>query len=493
MKWPAALQDFPARGQNCGMQKADWDSEASLMKNGKNMTVGRPGRLILTFAVPLIIGNLGQQFYMIVDSIIVGQGVGVKGLAAVGATDWTYWLFLWTIQALTQGFSIPVAQRYGMGNSSEVKKAISMSIFLCGVLGLALTALGLSSIFPLLHILKTPGDIYDGASSYLRVMFGGLLAVMAYNMASAILRAFGDGRTPLIAMAIAAVTNIALDLLFVMVFRFGIAGAAAATVIAQAIAFCYCFLFLFRHGILKFERRDWRPDGTTIRALCGSGCSLALTQILIAVGGMILQSAINFQGAAFIAAATAANKLLGLLESSAVSLGYSVTTYVAQNWGAKLHDRLKKGLKASIFIATGLSLLIAFLMIFAGKPILGLFVNAADENAAAVLDIAYRYLFLMSCFLSSLYLLHILRSALQGIGCGLATVLSGAAEFAARVSVALYFSRRFGQTALMLAEPLAWVAAAAVLSVMGILKFGRLQGRPADTLCGCGAEARLSP
>jgi putative MATE family efflux protein len=444
------------------------------MDNEKNMTVGRPGQLIITFAIPLIIGNLGQQFYMIVDSIIVGQGVGVRGLAAVGATDWTYWLFLWSIQALTQGFSIPIAQRYGMGDLKGLKKALAMSLGLCGVLGLAFTALGFIGISPLLHMLKTPSDIYGASSSYLRILFGGLIAVMAYNMASAILRAFGDGKTPLAAMVIAAVTNIALDLLFVMVFDFGVAGAAAATVIAQAVAFGYCLFFLLKHEILKFGREDLRPEGRTIRALCGSGGSLAFTHILIAVGGMILQSAINFEGAAFIAAFTAANKLLGLLESSAVSLGYSVTTYIAQNWGAKLYDRIKKGLKASMFIAVGLSLLITSVMIFAGRPILSLFINAAEEKAAVVLNVSYRYLFLMSCSLSFLYLLHVLRNALQGIGCGLATILSGAAEFAARVSVALYFSRQFGGTALMFAEPSSWVAATAVLAGMGIWRFGRL-------------------
>lgn len=464
------------------------------MDKGKNMTVGKPAQLILTFAIPLIIGNLGQQFYMIVDSIIVGQGVGVKGLAAVGATDWTYWLFLWTIQALTQGFSIPIAQRYGMGDSKGIKKALSMSIILCGIMGLVLTALGLCSIFPLLHLLKTPGDVYDGAASYLQIMFGGLLAVMAYNMSSAVLRAFGDGKTPLIAMGIAAITNIALDLLFVMGFGFGIAGAAAATVIAQAVAFGYCVFFLVKHGIIKFEREDWRLEKGTLQALSESGCSLAFTHILIAVGGMILQSAINFQGAVFIAAFTAANKLLGLLESSAISLGYSVTTYVAQNWGAKLYDRLKKGLKASVFLAVGLSLVITAIMIFAGKPILSLFINPGDEKAAAVLDISYRCLFLMSCFLSFLYLLHILRNALQGIGCGLATILSGAAEFAVRVSSALYFSRQFGETALLFTEPSAWIAAVVVLTAMAILKFGRrLQSRPADTFRGCDTDARPAP
>ncbi|MCI9577073.1 MAG: MATE family efflux transporter, partial [Clostridiales bacterium] len=264
------------------------------------------------------------------------------------------------------------------------------------------------------------------------------------------------------------------DLLFVMGFSLGIAGAAIATVIAQSIAFGYCLFFLFKNEILKFDPADWRLEKRTLRNLCISGSSLAVTHILIAVGGMILQSAINLQGSIFIAAVTASNKLLGLLESSAVSLGYSVTTYIAQNWGAKLYERLKKGLKVSIFIAIGISSLITLLIVFAGKPILSLFLDSADEHAADVLSISYRYLFLMSCMLSSLYLLHVLRSALQGIGCGFATILSGTAEFIARVSVALYFSHRFGAFAILFAEPFAWILAVLVLAVMGVRRFGRL-------------------
>ena len=436
------------------------------MKNGKNMTVGRPGRLILTFAVPLIIGNLGQQFYMIVDSIIVGQGVGVKGLAAVGATDWTYWLFLWTIQALTQGFSIPVAQRYGMGNSSEVKKAISMSIFLCGVLGLALTALGLSSIFPLLHILKTPGDIYDGASSYLRVMFGGLLAVMAYNMASAILRAFGDGRTPLIAMAIAAVTNIALDLLFVLGFGLGIAGAAAATLIAQLVSSLFCLYHIRKIEILNLQPSDFslRDKNLSLRLLT-LGFPMAFQNAIISIGGMIVQSVVNGFGVIFIAGFTATNKLYGVLEVAATSYGYSMVTYTGQNLGAGQTDRIRRGVRSALLIALATSLVIALLMIFGGKMILGCFISGTPEEFEQTLAIAYYYLAIMSLCLPILYTLHITRSAIQGMGNTILPLVSGIAEFLMRALTAIFLPMVIGENGIFYAEIMAWTGATVILVI----------------------------
>ncbi len=183
------------------------------MNRVKDMTSGNPTKLLLLFALPLILGNLGQQLYMIVDAIIVGQGVGVKALAAVGATDWTYWLVLWTVQALTQGFGACIAKHFGEKDHVKLRKSIAMSIILCVGIGILLTLTALLMVLPMLKILQTPADIFDGASSYLFTMFSGTLIVMAYNMISAILRAFGDGKTPLIAMGIAASANIALDLL----------------------------------------------------------------------------------------------------------------------------------------------------------------------------------------------------------------------------------------------------------------------------------------
>ena len=246
---------------------------------------------------------------MIVDAIIVGQGVGVEGLAAVGATDWTYWLALWVIQGTTQGFGILIAQYFGEGSREKMRKAIAMSIGLCAGTGVLLTGICLLIARPMLRLLQTPENIFNGASAYLLTMFAGILIVMAYNMAASVLRALGDGRTPLIAIVMAAVTNIALDLLFVFGFHWGVVGAAAATVIAQFIAFLYCFTVLRRMELVKLQRKDWHVDRMMIKRLFSLALPLVLQSILIAAGGMVLQSAINRQGFLFLAGFTATNKV----------------------------------------------------------------------------------------------------------------------------------------------------------------------------------------
>lgn len=433
------------------------------MQSATDMTKGTPAKLLLFFAFPLILGNLGQQLYMIADAIIVGRGVGVKALAAVGATDWTYWLILWVIQALTQGFATRVSQHFGEGNFTRLRKDITMSVLLCLGIGIMLTLAGLLMANPMLRILQTPEDIFSGASSYLFTMFSGTMIVMAYNMSSSILRAFGDGKTPLIAMGIAACTNIALDLVFVLIFRWGITGAAAATLIAQLIAFLYCFFTLKRIDFIQMRPGDWQFSRSAVRELCNMGLPLAFQHVLIAVGGMILQSAINLQGFVFVAGFTATNKIYGLLESSAISLGYATTTYIAQNYGAGLHTRIHKGLKSASILAVSMSLCVSAAMILGGRYILRLFLSASDAGAPEVLAIAYHYLVIMSLLLSSLYLLHVIRSALQGMGNAMAPMISGLVEFFMRIAAALLFTRIWGSSVIFFAEPLAWIGAAAVV------------------------------
>ena len=431
----------------------------------KNMTEGRPVSLMAAFAFPLILANLGQQLYMIADAIIVGKGVGVEALAAVGATDWSYWLALWVILALTQGFAIPISHYFGQGNKKKIRQTVAMSVKLCAVSGVILTAICLAAACPLLRLLKTPENIFGQASSYLLTMFAGIPVVMAYNMAAAILRAFGDGKTPLIAIAVAGVTNIILDLLFVLGFHWGVVGAAAATVTAQLLAFLYCFVILKKMELMALRKTDWAIRGYIIKSQCRLALPLALQQILIAIGGMILQSAINSQGFIFIAGFTATNKIYGLLESSAVSLGYAVTTYMAQNYGRGFYHRIREGLKGATLFAVALSVCISAVMIAAGKPVLSLFIDQTSADAPAVLDIAYHYLFIMSCLLFILYLLYVFRNTLQGLENPVGPLLSGIMEFAARVSVAWGFTRIWGDEVIFFAEPFAWVAATAVLIV----------------------------
>ena len=441
----------------------------------KNMTEGSPAKLILSFSLPLMAANLGQQLYMIVDTMIVGKGVGVEALASVGATDWSYWLALWVIQAMTQGFAISISQHFGEGNQSRIKKTVAMSIWLCLGIGVVLTVSGLVFAQFLLRILQTPDPIFQGALSYLMILYAGILVVMAYNMAAAILRSLGDGKTPLIAVVIAAITNILLDLLFVLVFRWGVAGAAFATVLAQLLAFIYCLLVMRKIDLLKMERKDWKPESSIIKRQCGLGIPLALQHVLIAIGGMILQSSINRHGFVFIAGFTATNKIYGLLESSAISLGYAVTTYTAQNYGAGRYDRIRNGLKSSVLIAAAMSVCVSAAMIAGGRAVLGLFIDSTSSSAAEVLEISYHYLFIMSCLLSSLYLLYAFRNTLQGLGNTVAPFLSGVMEFFARVSVAVYFSRLWGTEAIFFAEPCAWAAATLVLVTVCVRQVGKLR------------------
>ena len=448
------------------------------MSRVTNMTEGNPMKLIIFFAAPLIVANFGQQLYMIVDAVIVGRGVGVDALAAVGATDWSYWLALWVVQALAQGFAIPISQYFGERNFKKLRQAVAASVQLCLAIGIPLTIVCLLMARPLLAILQTPDDIFDGALVYLLTMYSGILIVAAYNMASSILRALGDGKTPLIAIAVAAVTNIALDLLFVLVFHWGIFGAAIATVAAQLLAFLYCFLVLRRLDLVQLEKDDWLFHKPIVLNQCRLGFPIALQHILIAVGGMILQSAINKHGFVFIAGFTATNKIYGLLESSAVSLGYAVTTYTAQNYGAGLYGRIRRGLKDAALTAALLSVAVSAAMILGGRPLLMLFIDQASADAGATLDIAYHYLFIMSCLLLALYMLYVFRNTLQGLGNAVAPLLAGVMEFAARVSMAYVFTSLFGDGLIFFAEPSAWFGSTAVLMIFCLREVSRLPKEP---------------
>ena len=371
-----------------------------------DMTTGNPTKLIFRFSLPLMVGNIFQQCYTIVDAIVVGQGVGVDALAAVGASDWINWMLLWMVQGMAQGCGVLVAQYFGAKELDGLRRAVTMSILLCGGCGILLTAVGLLGARPMLLLLQTPSDILEDAYSYLFILFSGLLVVMAYNLLSSILRALGDGKTPLIAMAIAGGINIVLDLVFVLVFHWGIAGAAIATVIAQMFSAVYCFLSLWKVPILRFTKKDWNIDRSLLSQLSRLGVPIALQNGIIAVGGMVVQYVLNGFGTLFIAGFTATNKLYGILECSAISFGYAMNTYMGQNMGARRLDRIRSGIRSVLGLSIGFSAVIGVVAVALGKMLLSLFVSTTDSNRDMVLDIAYQYLFIMASVLLVLYLLH---------------------------------------------------------------------------------------
>ena len=427
------------------------------------MTQGRPVSHIISFALPLMAGNVFQQLYTVVDTMIVGKALGVDALAALGASDWINWMMLGIIQGLTQGFAIQMAQDFGAGHAERLRKTVGNSVILAALSTLFLLIVGQTAAAPILAFLHTPTEIMGNALLYLRIMFAGVPIVMSYNMLASILRALGDGKTPLRAMIVASLTNIGLDLLFVLVFHWGIAGAAIATLIAQMVSSVFCLWNIRKISMLSCKREDFRLRAQTAGRLFILGLPMAFQNSIISIGGMIVQTVVNGFGVIFIAGFTATNKLYGILEIAATSYGYAMTTYVGQNMGAGEYTRIRKGVRSALLVAMVTSAVIALCMLLLGRGILGFFLSGSEQVVSQAMAIAYRYLAIMSICLPILYLLHIIRSALQGMGNTVLPMVSGIAEFVMRALAALLLPGMIGQSGIFYAEVTAWAGADVIL------------------------------
>jgi len=444
------------------------------MKRVQDMTSGNPAKLIFFFALPLMLGNVFQQMYTMVDTIIVGQVVGVEALAALGVCEWIIWLIQGVSSGFAQGFSILISQRFGAEDGEGLRKSVTMSAILAGIIGVSMTLFSLLVIHPILRILNTPDNIMAQASLYLHILLGGLVIYTAYNTMAAILRAMGDGRTPLYAMIVASVVNITLDLLFVVGFRWGVAGAAAATVIAQFSSCVCCIAALRRIPQLQTDAKDWAPEPKTMGKLLSLGFPICFQNIIISIGGLVVQTVVNGFGMVFVAGFTATNKLYGILEVAATSFGFSMATYTGQNLGAGKYQRIKQGGKSAVIMAIGTALVISGTMVLFGRNILMLFISAEPEVAAQVLDVAFTYLMFMSSMLFVLYLLYVYRSGLQGMGDTIIPLVSGIAELVMRISAAVLLPGWIGQGGIYFAEVLAWLAAEILLMVFFYYRLHKL-------------------
>lgn len=442
--------------------------------NTRDMTEGRPAGLLLAFALPLMVGNIVQQMYTLMDAMIVGQFVGVEALAALGAVEWLLYLVQGIITGITQGFSILTAQRFGAEDGEGLRRCCAMSALLTAGIAVLATAASLLTLRPLLRFLNTPENILEDAAAYCMVIFGGLAVYAGYNVLASILRSLGNSRAPLAAMVIAALTNIALDLLFVVGFHWGVAGAALATVLAEAVSCLFCLWVVRQIPALALRRQDWRPDRDLCRKLMRLGFPIAFQNIVISVGGMVVQYVINGFGFLYVAGFTATNKLYGILEVAATSFGFSMATYAGQNLGARRYSRIRQGTRSAAGMGIVTAAIIAAAMLLFGRSILSLFISGEAEVVSAVLDIAYFYLTVMSYGLPVLYLLYVYRSALQGMGDTLTPLLSGVAELALRMGVILLLPLVIGETGLFFAEDAAWLAAAVLLAAVYYRRAARL-------------------
>ncbi len=450
------------------------------MANTKDMTIGSPAKLIASFALPLMLGNVFQQMYTMVDTMVVGQGVGVEALASLGAADWLNWMVLSIIMGFTQGFSLLCAQNFGASNLRELRRSAAHSLTLCVAIALLFTILGQCLIRPVLKLLDTPDNVMGGAITYLTIVFAFIPAITAYNFCAAILRSMGDGKTPLYAMITAAIVNVVLDLFFVMVLHWGIAGAAIATGIAQVCSFLFCLRIMRKMPQLYMSREDFRPEAALFRKLLKLASPMAFQNLVISVGGLVVQSVVNSFGFIFMAGYTATNKLYGLLEIAATSFGFSMATYTGQNLGAGRIDRIKKGMNKGLIMAIFTALGISLIMIFLGRMIVGLFISGTPEEVAQVTNISYTYLLFMAAGLPILYMLYMYRSALQGMGDTVVPMLSGIVELIMRIGIVLTLPAILEEYGIYLAEEAAWIGATVLLGIMYYVRVGKLNRSAGD-------------
>lgn len=426
-----------------------------------NMTRGNPLKLLFFFALPLMFGNVFQQLYTVVDVAIVGRGVGMDALAALGTVDWLNWMLLGIAYGYTQGISVRISQKYGEGAYDQMGEMIRQSAVLSAFIAAMGTLVGQVGLPLFLTLLRVPEALVPTAMLYTRILIGGFPVAMFYNFCSAVLRAVGNSKTPLIAMIVASVVNILLDLLAVFVLGFGVAGAAVATVIAQCFAGFVCIRKILKTKELRFSFRKFKLSPNLQKDFVRIGTPIAARNVIIAVGGMVVQTIVNGFGLSFIAGFTATGKLYGLLEIAALSYGYAVTTYVGQNYGASLYPRIKDGMRSAVILSTITSVIIGGIMIAFGKPITMLFISSqTPELELAAGAVAYEYLCVMASCLPILYLLYIFQSALQGMGNTLGPMLSGIVEFILRVGVAIVIGIIAFERGIFLAETSAWLGAA---------------------------------
>lgn len=429
----------------------------------KDMTRGNPTKLILSFCLPIIAGNLFQQFYSLVDTLVIGQVEGVTALAAVSAAGWLDWTVLGLAMGMAQGFAIQIAQSFGAGDYAGLRRAAGQSLLLSALLTVVLTALSESLLWPALVLLRTPENTIALTCQYLRVIFGGVVFVMAFNLLSGFLRSLGDSHTPLIAMTTAALCNIGLDILFVAVFRWGVNGVSIATVLSQCLSSLICLAALRKLPVLQLSPADWKPDPRMMRRLMLLGAPVAFQNLIISVGGLVLQRVVNGFGFIFMAGFNAATRLTGLIELAGNSLGSAVGTFAGQNLGARRLDRVRLGLRRSAQIAVGLALTVALLIVFFGRSVLSLFINDDPALVEQVLTVGCRYLYVASSGLFMLYLLFVYRSTLQGLGDTVTPMVSGVIELVMRIGNALLLPLLIGEWGVYIAEISAWIGAAVFL------------------------------
>ena len=441
----------------------------------KNMTEGNPLKIILLFSVPVLLGNLFQQFYNMVDTIIVGQYLGEEALAAVGSTGCLMFLVLGFANGIAQGFGVMISHSYGAKDYKLLKHYVALSLLLTVAISVILTTITVSGSRLLLLWMNTPENIFELANNYIQVIFAGIILTMGYNVAAGILRGIGDSKTPLYFLILSSFLNIFLDVFLIVVIPLGTAGAAYATIISQGISALLCYIYMFRKfDVLKLHRDDIYVDLVGVINILSVGIPMALNYSITAIGTMIFQSAANVFGSGVVAAYTAASKVSNIATQTLPTLGTAMATYCAQNLGAGKVHRIFDGMKQAFFLCIVTAALAAAICTLGGRFIVSWFINNPSEE---VFSYAMQYLYTISWFMLPLAWIFAYRNALQGLNQGFVPMISGIVELVSRYAVILLFAKPFGYAGVCFADPAAWVTTGVLLMVTYFLWKRKIEKR----------------
>ena len=437
--------------------------------NVRDMTKGSPMKLLLLFTLPVLLGNVFQQLYNMVDTIIVGRCLGYQALAAVGTTGSLNFLVLGFANGLTSGFSVLVAQRFGAKDEEGLKKAEASAVTLCIGFTVLLTILSVLTARPLLKLIHTPDDIIGDAVTYISIIYAGIAATIMYNLLACFLRAVGDSKSPLYFLIISSVLNIILDIVLIRYAGLGVAGAALATVISQLVSGLLCLCYIWKkYPILHLSKEAFKAPVAMYRRHLNIGLPMAFQFCITAIGTVVVQGALNLFGTEKIAAFTAASKAEQLVTQPAVTFGVAMANYSGQNLGAGRTDRIKEGVaKCTVLTLTCAVISMVILFLF-GAPLTKLFLTAEEMDAAVLGDIlasAKMYLRQAALFFPFLNMIFVYRNVLQGIGRSFMPLMGGVFELITRLAASFLLPEILGFRGICLAGPLAWISAAVPLGI----------------------------
>lgn len=422
----------------------------------RDMTSGSPAKVILKFSGPMLIGNIFQQLYNMVDSIVVGKFVNKDALAAVGATGASVFLIFGLTFGLSAGISIVISQYFGAGDLDKVRKSFATATYMILVASVIMGVVGFFASRPLLELLGTPAGIIDQSESYMKISFLGILGIASYNGMAAVLRALGDAITPLIFLIIASVLNVVLDLLFVIVFNMGVPGVAIATIISQFLSGIGCIVYaLMKVKILRIPLMEFKPDKEILSKCIRLGIPVALQNSFVSISMMALQFVINGFQETIMAAYTIVNRIEQLVMQPSMSLGAAVASFTGQNIGAGRIDRAKKGMKSSIIIILSFSIFMLPVMYFGGEYIMRMFTKKEDFE---VVRYGVEGIRITSLFYSFLGLIFVTRNFLSGAGDIKIPMIMGLIEVVVRVAISVYLSNIIGFHGIFWASALTWFA-----------------------------------